>query len=173
MVLTVPCVPTGINTGVSTGPCAVHSRPSRARDDASSCKTSNVPVSGISRTLYPAPARLVENSPRPAPPHPTFFHAMEKLLGIFPRYGKKFSTLWKNAARASPFRQKFSTVWKKVFHTVEESRPRNGAARESRFGCRRWKCGLSLRWRWVGRWAGSDNRPATTAPPAWWRTLWC
>jgi hypothetical protein len=24
-----------------------------------------------------------------------FFHAMEKVFAIFPRYGKKFSTVWK------------------------------------------------------------------------------
>ena len=32
-----------------------------------------------------------------------FFHTMEKLLAVFPRHGKLFSTLWKNAAGGKVF----------------------------------------------------------------------
>ena len=44
---------------------------------------------------------------------------MENLFGIFPRYGKYFSTLWKN-------RPVFSTQWKnfqRFFHTMEKLLP--------------------------------------------------
>jgi len=44
---------------------------------------------------------------------------MENIYGIFPRYGKIFSTLWKN-------RPIFSTQWKnfqRFFHTMEKLLP--------------------------------------------------
>jgi hypothetical protein len=55
---------------------------------------------------------------RPVAPY-ELFHAMEKFSAIFPRYGKIFSTPWKNSDRNAPSPQKFSTPGKKVFHTVE------------------------------------------------------
>ena len=50
------------------------------------------------------------------------FHSMEKLFGVFPYNGKKFSTLWKKPAG-------FSTPGKKFpgfFHAMEKSFPRYG-----------------------------------------------
>ena len=47
------------------------------------------------------------------------FHSMENFFAIFPRYGKIFSTLWKN-------RPVFSTQWKnfqRFFHTMEKLLP--------------------------------------------------
>ena len=48
---------------------------------------------------------------------------MEKFFAIFPRYGKSFSTVWKNLGRSGRLRQKFSMVWKHFFHTVEKTGP--------------------------------------------------
>ena len=48
-----------------------------------------------------------------------FFHSMENYFGIFPRYGKILSTVWKNM----PI---FSTQWKnfqRFFHTMEKLLP--------------------------------------------------
>jgi hypothetical protein len=47
---------------------------------------------------------------------------MENIFAIFPRYGKYFSTLWKN-------RPIFSTLWKnfkRFFHTMEKMFPQCG-----------------------------------------------
>ena len=48
------------------------------------------------------------------------FHGMEKFLRIFPRYGKKFSTVWKTLGFLGRGGVNFSTVWKKVFHGMEK-----------------------------------------------------
>jgi hypothetical protein len=40
MAFTVPCVPTGMKTGVSTTPCGVVSRPRRAREEESVARSS-------------------------------------------------------------------------------------------------------------------------------------
>jgi hypothetical protein len=37
---------------------------------------------------------------------------MEKFFADFPRYGKKFSTVWKNLGGRGGWRQDFSMVWK-------------------------------------------------------------
>ena len=64
MDFTVAWVPTGMNTGVSTGPCAVQSRPSRALEPESSRKISNVPISDMKRvTLRPPPALVEARKP--------------------------------------------------------------------------------------------------------------
>jgi len=46
---------------------------------------------------------------------------MENFFAIFPRYGKIFSTLWKNRPVFSTQWTDFSTQWKKCFHSVENS----------------------------------------------------
>ena len=43
----------------------------------------------------------------------------KSFLCFFPRYGKKFSTVWKILAAGGGRGWVFSTVWKKVFHGVE------------------------------------------------------
>ena len=46
MALTVPCVPTGMKTGVSTTPWGVVSRPRRAWEEGSVAKSSNDDMGG-------------------------------------------------------------------------------------------------------------------------------
>src|SRR5215469_2465552 len=59
--LTVPAVPTGMNTGVSTAPCAVVRRPRRA---APSRANTSKP---ITFPLYPGSRRKAEKNFRPGP----------------------------------------------------------------------------------------------------------